>query len=575
MSNIEFLTLVGDVRKRLVSNASTVDFLSLKVGASALEIKEVTGNFDFAGKVLTNIAEPVLGSDAASKTYVDNVAIGLNVHAAVAFATTANLVVTPSGTKVGKKLTATVNGAIQIDSATLFPALTDRILVKNQLLPVNNGIYTVTALGDSTHPYELTRATDFDGSPANEVSGGDFVFVQAGDVNSHTGWIVTNDGIVDVDVDPLSWTIFSAAGTIVAGAGITQSGQTFDVVAADNSIKVNAHDLQVQLSDVGAISINNTAGHLGLKINVDGSTLEIATDALQVKALGINTAHLTDGAVTALKLASDVAGAAIGLHAITNSIDVLVDGSTLEIAGTGHGSVQIKDSGVVAVKIGAGAVTAAKLNADVAGQGLGLNITTNALDINVDGVSIEIATDAVQVKDLGITTAKLAATSVTKAKINADVAGAGLGQNLDGSLEVNTGDAIKIASDAVAVDFAVSKQNDNGSAITASKIVYVKSNGNVDLAIASFSNLNDYELGIVEDASIAAGQLGKIVTRRGAIVAGFTGLTPGKKLYVSRSTAGAWSHDLTGFVVGEFVYSVGRATDTSHVAYNPIFEFQY
>lgn len=55
----------------------------------------------------------------------------------------------------------------------------------------------------------------------------------------------------------------------------------------------------------------------------------------------------------------------------------------------------------------------------VAGAGLGGGGTTGSvtLDINVDNATIEIATDAIQVKDLGITTAKLNNGAVTTVKL--------------------------------------------------------------------------------------------------------------------------------------------------------------
>lgn len=55
----------------------------------------------------------------------------------------------------------------------------------------------------------------------------------------------------------------------------------------------------------------------------------------------------------------------------------------------------------------------------VAGAGLGGGGTTGSvtLDINVDNATIEIATDAIQVKDLGITTAKLNNGAVTTIKL--------------------------------------------------------------------------------------------------------------------------------------------------------------
>jgi hypothetical protein len=61
------------------------------------------------------------------------------------------------------------------------------------------------------------------------------------------------------------------------------------------------------------------------------------------------------------------------------------------------------------------------ISAVVAGAGLGGGGTTGSvtLDINVDNATIEIVSDAIQVKDLGITTAKLDNGAVTTVKIGA------------------------------------------------------------------------------------------------------------------------------------------------------------
>jgi hypothetical protein len=58
----------------------------------------------------------------------------------------------------------------------------------------------------------------------------------------------------------------------------------------------------------------------------------------------------------------------------------------------------------------------------------------------VDGVSLEsLAGGLARIKDGGVSTAKLADNSVNKDKINADVAGSGLSQDVDGSLRVAAG----------------------------------------------------------------------------------------------------------------------------------------
>lgn len=93
--------------------------------------------------------------------------------------------------------------------------------------------------------------------------------------------------------------------SIVAGNGLTLTGNTLDVVAANDSMTINANSIQTKLDSQGGITINTGQG---LRIAVDNSTLELNTNALRVKADGITKDHL----------ASNVAG--VGL-------DQNVDGS--------------------------------------------------------------------------------------------------------------------------------------------------------------------------------------------------------------------------------------------------------
>lgn len=80
------------------------------------------------------------------------------------------------------------------------------------------------------------------------------------------------------------------------------------------------------------------------------------------------------------------------------------------------GTVGIADSAITTDKINAAAVTAAKLASQVAGSGL-VGGAGDALAVNVDDSTIEIQTDALRVKDSGITTAKINNTAVTADKL--------------------------------------------------------------------------------------------------------------------------------------------------------------
>jgi hypothetical protein len=220
-------------------------------------------------------------------------------------------------------------------------------------------------------------------------------------------------------------------------------------------------------------------------------------------------------------------------------------------------------------------ITETHLNPTVAGAGLaGGNGTP--LSVNVDDSTVEVNVDTLRVKALGITDQEIADDAVNAIKINADVAGDGLGQNgTTGALEVNVGDGMQILSDAVAADYTDTFTNDNAGAVTVRQVVYVKANGNVDLAQATVSSLYDFELGLVADASIASAAAGAVTVRRGAIVGGFSGLTAGLKYYVDRATAGAIVSSLSGWQAGEHVYEIGRAISATEIAFNPRYVIEY
>lgn len=104
--------------------------------------------------------------------------------------------------------------------------------------------------------------------------------------------------------------------------------------------------------------------------------------------------------------------AGAGLVVNGTALDVNVDGSTLEISAD---VVRVKDLGISSAKIAAAAVTSSKIDTSVAGDGLSGG-GGSALSVNVDGSTIETSSDTLRVKDGGITAAKLASASVNGSK---------------------------------------------------------------------------------------------------------------------------------------------------------------
>jgi hypothetical protein len=218
-----------------------------------------TGTVDVASKRITNVATPTQSTDAANKGYVDGIKQALDIKDSVRVATTANLTATASGSQVGKTLTnSATQVALTIDSIPL--AVNDRVLVKDQTTGADNGIYTVTVVGAAGTNWVLTRAGDADISA--DMTPGVFAFVEEGTVNGNNGFVLTTDAPVTLDTTALVFVQFSGAGQIVAGAGLTKSGNTIDVVGTANRITVAADSVDIASTYVGQTSIT-TLGTIG------------------------------------------------------------------------------------------------------------------------------------------------------------------------------------------------------------------------------------------------------------------------------------------------------------------------
>lgn len=183
------------------------------------QIAAPTAAVSLGSQRITNLATPTVGTDAATKDYVDAARLGLDVKAPVRVATTANIALT---------------GLQAIDGVTVVAG--DRVLVKNQTTGSQNGIY-VAASG------AWARATDADTSA--EVNSGMFTFVTEGNTLDNSGWVLATNNPITLNTTALAFTQFSGAGSLNAGAGLTQTGSTFDVVAADGSITVAADSITV------------------------------------------------------------------------------------------------------------------------------------------------------------------------------------------------------------------------------------------------------------------------------------------------------------------------------------------
>ena len=221
--------------------ANTLDSLAAPTSDVALNSQKITG-----------LADPVNDQDAATKKYVDSTAQGLDTKASVVAASTANLAATydNGSSGVGATLTASANGALGLDGDS--PSAGARVLIKDQTSTLQNGIYTVTTVGDGSNAFVLTRTTDFDAGA--EIPSG-YAFVEGGDTQAGNGYVCVSEAPITVGTSAITFEQFSGAGQIDAGAGLTKSGNTLNVGGTADRITVNADTVDISTSYVGQASI--------------------------------------------------------------------------------------------------------------------------------------------------------------------------------------------------------------------------------------------------------------------------------------------------------------------------------
>ncbi len=417
-----FESFAGDITSIADNGNGTVNVTSGTEGNVTLEVN-IANLINDSSSTSSN-----LWSASKIISYTQTATEGLNVKLAVAAATTTALAACTydNGTSgVGATLTGDANGALAaIDGVTL--VADERVLIQDQADAAENGIYTVTTVGDASNAFVLTRTSDFD--TTDDVKANSFCFVEAGTTYGDKGLVLASGDSPTVGTTDLVFTQFTGAGAFTSGDGLSQSGNTINV-------------------------------------NVDNSSIEINSDTLRLKDAGITTAKIADSQVTNSKLATD-----------SVSTSNVIDGNITndKLASDSVSTIKILDSSVTTAKILNANITNAKLATDSVS-------TSNVIDANI--TNSKLASDSVstvKIVDANITTAKIADDAVTADKLGNKYAAAFAGADF------SSGDlTIAAATHGVGAteDLVVTVKDSNGDDVTSGVEVSIASSGNVTVSV--------------------------------------------------------------------------------------------
>ena len=282
-----FVSATGNVNGDfIIANAGfeapSVTITSTSANSGISLVTNGTGNINVNTSFINGVKDPVQAQDAATKSYVDAVAQGLDLKASVHAATYVSLpaYVYNNGTSgVGATLTGNVAGNLTVDGDVILSG--QRVLVKNETgafvdnstpSAAFNGIYVCTTQGAPGTAYVLTRAVDFD-IPAEMY--GAFTFVETGNVLADTGWVCTNNSAspITVGATEIIWAQFSGAGQYTAGNALSLNGTQFNVNtdgSANATIGINGSN-QLIIPANAVLTTPNIGAATGTSLSATGN----------------------------------------------------------------------------------------------------------------------------------------------------------------------------------------------------------------------------------------------------------------------------------------------------------------
>jgi len=368
-------TSVGDTLSRdtVLASSSSGAKVTFSAGTKQVFVTYPAGKsvyFSTSGTIsansgtITNVATPTTAFDAVNKQYVDDlVASGITYHTPVKYEvpdTTGNLNATYNNGTAGVSATLTNAGTLAAfvpDGVTA--SISDRILIYNQTNAAQNGVYTVTVVGDASTSWVLTRATDADTYALKSPTGlgeGDAFFITSGNTGAGETYVCNTTGTIVFGTTAINFVQVSATQIYAGGNGIAITGPTISLVApvtvanGGTGLTTAPTDGQLLTGNGTGYSLNTLKGGTGISVaNAPGSITITNTAPNQTITLSAGSGISVGGGYPSFTVSSTGSGGPVLESDITISTSYTISTGK---NGLSVGPVTIGSSGVLNVPTG-------------------------------------------------------------------------------------------------------------------------------------------------------------------------------------------------------------------------------
>ncbi|WP_165747790.1 beta strand repeat-containing protein [Cellulophaga sp. Z1A5H] len=396
LANDGTLTIADDAITTVkILDANVTDDKLDKAGISLTGFAVPTADLSIGSFKLTDVADPTLDQDAATKIYVDTQITGSNAL------TDANIFI-GDGSGIAQPNTITGDATL---TNTGFLEIEDDAITTVKILDANVTDEKLNKAGISLTGFAV---------PTADLSVGTFKLTDVADPT------LDQDAATKIYVDTQitgSNALADANIFIGDGSGIAQP----NTITGDATL-TNTGFLEIEDDAITTVKILD-ANVTDEKLNKAG--ISLTGFAVPTADLSVGSFKLTDvadptldqDAATKIYVDTQITGS----NALADATIFIGDGSGIAQPNTITGDATLTNTGFLEIEDNV--ITATNLNADVAGAGLENDATTNALNVLVDNTTIEIdATNGLQVIDNSIGTSKIEDNSIVDADVNAGAA---------------------------------------------------------------------------------------------------------------------------------------------------------